>query len=85
MAEYRVDSLDQTIVKIKDFGRGTNFELSIQDIFDNKNLLEKFHPYDVSKIAFIAFGEIMFSLPREERKARFNQLRDKAIKQGEQS
>ncbi len=70
-------------MKIRNFGNGRFIQCSIQDLYEDKALLEKFNPSDISKITFIAFGEVFFNIPECERLDRFCEIRDKALAQGD--
>lgn len=78
--EFTLDKKGNTIIKYKTFGHRCDFSIKLHDLFLDKQLLEKFHPIEISKITFLAFGEIFFSIPENERITKFNQIKEKILK-----
>lgn len=66
----------KTMVKVRQFGNQNHFYMPVHELFDNDDLLEKFHPRDISRISLITFGELIFNNNRQEPLASFEKLRN---------
>jgi len=80
LPKYHLDEKNNLIIQYKTFGNRNYFEISIRDLFADKDLLAKFHPLEVSKITCIAMGEIIFSLPENQRENKFIKMKNKILK-----
>lgn len=80
IGESKISTQNSTYVKYKDFGYNAVFEQPIKDLFENKDILYKFHPEDVSKITLIAFGEMFFYKNDETSIKQFEEIKEKIIK-----
>lgn len=68
--EYQVDKLGKTVIEVKNFGNGKHFYSSVEKIFNDKQLLEKFTSSDVSRITIAAYSEMLFLLDESEREGK---------------
>ena len=57
-------------------GKRAIIESTANALCNDKNLISKFHPLDVRVIAFIAGVEQTLNIPTEQRKLRFEQLKE---------
>ncbi len=78
-SEFRYDAKGHTIIRYKTFGKKHEYEIKITKLFEDKHLLEKFHPIEASKITLIAFGELFFIDSGANNKTKFKQIRNKTL------
>lgn len=60
-----------TLIAYTILGKRDIYFIKLDDLMDNINLLERFHPCQTAKFGAIALGEVLFSIPHEQRHHRF--------------
>ena len=68
-----------TIILYTILGKRDLYEIPIKDLMDNKELIAKFSPLQAAKLGAIALGDILFSLPEEDRKQRYEEIIEKML------
>lgn len=57
-------------------GDSSNKAISIQDLLNDKKLIEKFHPLDAFKLGSLAFEDIILKLPETKKFEKFFQIKN---------
>lgn len=78
--EMNSDTSRKTILLYRVRGKRDVFEQPAQDICNNPNMLNKFHPMDIRTIAYITGAEQILELKPEERSSKFIFLKKKIFK-----
>ncbi|HSW68655.1 MAG TPA: hypothetical protein VLI69_00675 [Gammaproteobacteria bacterium] len=71
----KIDS-QETIILYKIRGQQNNSEILLQQLLNNKKLIEKFHSADAVKLGIIAFKDIILSLDKSEQEQKFYQIKN---------
>lgn len=79
VGEKNISDSPNTVILYRMLGKRDLFEISVNDLLDNKELLEKFHPTEAVKFGAIAMGDILFNLPEEQRPKRFAEIKQKML------
>ena len=54
-----------TLIMYTILGKRDLYDVPINELMDNKALLERFHPCQTAKFGAIALGDVLFSLPQK--------------------
>lgn len=65
-----------TIISYRTRGQNKINEISLQELLNNKKLIDRFHPLEAVKLGSIAFEDIILNLPSETQNNKFNQIRN---------
>lgn len=65
----------ETVILYTILGKRDLYKISIEQLMDNKSLLERFHPCQTAKFGAIALGDVLFSLPADQREQRYNKIK----------
>ncbi|MCP4473772.1 MAG: hypothetical protein GY821_04245 [Gammaproteobacteria bacterium] len=78
-AGQRQDSNGETIIIYTLLGKRDLYEITIKELIENNDLLEQFHPFQAVKFGSIAIGDLLFSLPPEQREHKYNHIRKQML------
>lgn len=68
-----------TVIIYRHIGKREIFEISVKDLLDKRDLLERFHPTEAVKFGAIAMGDILFQENPGIRKQRANIIKRKML------
>jgi hypothetical protein len=68
-----------TIIMYTILGKRDVYEISINDLMDNKRLLERFHPCQAAKFGVISLGDVLFTLPQHQREQRYHNIKTQIL------
>ena len=68
-----------TIILYRLLGKRDIFEISIRELLDNRDLLEKFHPTEAVKLGAIAMGDMLSTIEHDATVARFQEIKRKML------
>ena len=68
-----------TIILYTILGKRYIYTISIQNLMETKELLERFHPCQAAKFGSIAMGEVLFSLPSDKREMSFKKIKNQML------
>lgn len=71
----QTDKNGETIILYTIMGKRDLYRISIEKLMGDKTLLERFHPCQTAKFGAIALGDILFSLPTEQREQRYQKIK----------
>lgn len=76
---WRQDSEGKTIILYTILGKRDVHEISIETLMADKDLLEHFHPCQTTKFGVIAIGDVLFSMPLEQREKKYRKIKNKML------
>ena len=65
----------ETIILYTIMGKRDLYRISIEKLMNDKELLERFHPCQTAKFGAIALGDVLFSLPPDQREQRYKNIK----------
>ena len=68
-----------TLIMYTILGKRDLYDVPINELMDNKALLERFHPCQTAKFGAIALGDVLFSLPQDQRENRYKNIKDQML------
>lgn len=68
-----------TLIMYTILGKRDLYNVPISELMGNKDLLERFHPCQTAKFGAIALGDVLFSLPQNQRKKRYKKIKDQML------
>ena len=85
LPDYRTNEKGEVIIKIRQFGNQSPMHLPVYEIYKSDQLLEKFHPRDISRISLLTLGELIFQKNNTSPERSFEQLKEKIFASMEHS
>lgn len=67
----------QYVIKSK---RNTVYEISIEELLNDPLLIEKFHPTQAVKIGCIAMGDILYTIPEDQQRQKYQAIMSNMLK-----
>lgn len=79
VGEIEVDGENKTLIRYRTLGKRDTYTIPIQELLEDRDLIEKFHPTEAIKFGAIAMGDILLSLPEDKRQQKFEEIKQKML------
>lgn len=75
------DENGETIILFTIMGKRDIYRIPIKKLMDDKELLERFHPCQTAKFGAISMGDVLFSLPPDQREQRYKKIKRQMLEE----
>ncbi len=79
VAQRHCKKTNATLIMYTILGKRDIYKISIAKLLEDKELLERFHPCQAAKFGAIALGDVLFSIPQEQRQQQYEKIKYKML------